>query len=133
MEFAGSGLLAIAFVSLSSPDQGIRRLAYGTLDKFKNAVEVGNMCISLCLFFYHIKFHFGNTRLFSITQNLFIYFYIVDTFFIPIWRATFLWNNLSRVSENGYVDCSFSLWQFVMLHFRCFGKNKDAKYLSVFL
>ena len=89
MEFAGSGLLAIAFVSLSSPDQGIRRLAYGTLDKFKNAVEVGNMCISLCLFFYHIKFHFGNARLFSITQNLFIYFYIVDTFFIPIWRATF--------------------------------------------
>ncbi|RZC25417.1 Nucleolar pre-ribosomal-associated protein 1, partial [Glycine soja] len=39
VEFAGSGLLAIAFVSLSSPDQGIRRLAYGTLDKFKNAVE----------------------------------------------------------------------------------------------
>ena len=94
MEFAGSGLLAIAFVSLSSPDQGIRRLAYGTLDKFKNAVEVGNMCISLCLFFYHIKFHFGNTRLFSITQNLFIYFYIVDTFFIPIWRAIFFFNGI---------------------------------------
>ncbi|RDY02938.1 Nucleolar pre-ribosomal-associated protein 1, partial [Mucuna pruriens] len=39
VEFAGSGLLAIAFVSLSSPDHGIRRLAYGTLDKFKNALE----------------------------------------------------------------------------------------------
>ncbi|KAH1197429.1 Nucleolar pre-ribosomal-associated protein 1 [Glycine max] len=39
VEFAGSGLLAIAFVSMSSPDQGIRRLAYGTLDKFKNALE----------------------------------------------------------------------------------------------
>ncbi|XP_061372643.1 uncharacterized protein LOC133315092 [Gastrolobium bilobum] len=39
VEFAGSGLLAIAFVGMSSPDQGIRRLAYGTLDKFKNAVE----------------------------------------------------------------------------------------------
>ncbi|PNY04311.1 hypothetical protein L195_g000729, partial [Trifolium pratense] len=39
VEFAGSGLLAIAFVSMSSPDHGIRRLAYGTLDKFKNALE----------------------------------------------------------------------------------------------
>ncbi|MCI47778.1 hypothetical protein A2U01_0069020, partial [Trifolium medium] len=24
---------------MSSPDHGIRRLAYGTLDKFKNALE----------------------------------------------------------------------------------------------
>ncbi|CAJ1964127.1 unnamed protein product [Sphenostylis stenocarpa] len=40
VEFAGSGLLAIAFVSMSSPNSGIRRLAYGTLDKFKNALEV---------------------------------------------------------------------------------------------
>ncbi|XP_019455735.1 PREDICTED: uncharacterized protein LOC109356706 isoform X2 [Lupinus angustifolius] len=39
VEFAGSGLLAIAFVGMSSPDHGIRRLAYGTLDKFKNALE----------------------------------------------------------------------------------------------
>ncbi|KAK7305112.1 hypothetical protein VNO77_43012 [Canavalia gladiata] len=39
VEFARSGLLAIAFVSLSSPDHGIRRLAYGALDKFKNALE----------------------------------------------------------------------------------------------
>ncbi|PON51517.1 Nucleolar pre-ribosomal-associated protein [Parasponia andersonii] len=39
MEFAGLGLLAIAFVSLSSPDDGIRRLAYSVLGKFKNALE----------------------------------------------------------------------------------------------
>ncbi|XP_058732060.1 uncharacterized protein LOC131603666 isoform X2 [Vicia villosa] len=39
VEFAGSGLLAIAFVSMSSPDHGIRRLAYDTLVKFKNALE----------------------------------------------------------------------------------------------
>ncbi|KAL9319803.1 hypothetical protein ACSQ67_011642 [Phaseolus vulgaris] len=39
VEFAGSGLLAIAFVSMSSLDNGIRRLAYATLDKFKNALE----------------------------------------------------------------------------------------------
>ncbi|XP_027341039.1 uncharacterized protein LOC113854301 [Abrus precatorius] len=39
VEFAGSGLLAIAFISMSSPDHGIRRLAYRTLDKFKNALE----------------------------------------------------------------------------------------------
>lgn len=58
VEFAGSGLLAIAFVSMSSPDQGIRRLAYDTLLKFKNALEVGNELISLCLMFpfHHIKF-----------------------------------------------------------------------------
>lgn len=47
MEFAGSGLLAIAFVSMSSPDYGIRRLAYGTLDKLKNVLEVGNGFISV--------------------------------------------------------------------------------------
>lgn len=47
VEFAGSGLLAIAFVSMSSHDHGIRRLAYGTLDKFKNALEVCNGFISL--------------------------------------------------------------------------------------
>ncbi|KAI5444567.1 hypothetical protein KIW84_012998 [Lathyrus oleraceus] len=39
VEFAGSGLLAIAFVSMSSPNQGIRRLAYDTLLKYKNALE----------------------------------------------------------------------------------------------
>lgn len=40
MEFASLGLLAIAFVSMSSPDEGIRRLAYNTLEKFMNALEV---------------------------------------------------------------------------------------------
>ncbi|KAL4343375.1 hypothetical protein S245_036316 [Arachis hypogaea] len=39
VEFAGSGLLAIAFVGMSSSDLGIRKLAYGTLDKFKSALE----------------------------------------------------------------------------------------------
>lgn len=40
MEFASLGLLSIAFVSMSSPDEAIRRLAYNTLEKFKNALEV---------------------------------------------------------------------------------------------
>jgi len=50
VEFAGSGLLAVAFVSMSSLDNGIRRLAYATLDKFKNALEVGNRFISYAYF-----------------------------------------------------------------------------------
>ncbi|XP_062077760.1 uncharacterized protein LOC133782458 isoform X2 [Humulus lupulus] len=40
MEFAGLGLLAIAFVSMSSPDDGIRRLAYSILGIFKKALEL---------------------------------------------------------------------------------------------
>ncbi|KAL5097682.1 hypothetical protein RYX36_002009 [Vicia faba] len=39
VEFAGSGLLAIAFVSMSSADHGIQRLAYDTLVIFKNVLE----------------------------------------------------------------------------------------------
>ncbi|XP_024929234.3 uncharacterized protein LOC107431767 isoform X5 [Ziziphus jujuba] len=39
MEFACLGLLAITFVSMSSPDGSIRRLAYDTLVGFKNALE----------------------------------------------------------------------------------------------
>lgn len=46
VEFAGLGLLAIAFVSMSSTDLGIRRLAYETLDRLKNALEVGNIILS---------------------------------------------------------------------------------------
>lgn len=40
VEFAGIGLLAISFVSLSSPDEGIRKLGYETLGRFKTALEV---------------------------------------------------------------------------------------------
>ncbi|MED6212919.1 hypothetical protein PIB30_088096, partial [Stylosanthes scabra] len=40
VEFAGSGLLAIAFVGMSSSELGIRKSAYCTLDKFKSALEV---------------------------------------------------------------------------------------------
>lgn len=40
MEFSSLGLLAITFISMSSPDFGIRRLAYDTLVGFKNALEV---------------------------------------------------------------------------------------------
>ncbi|KAK4258228.1 hypothetical protein QN277_007700 [Acacia crassicarpa] len=39
MDFALLRLLAIAFVSMSSPDLGIRKLAYETLGIFKNALE----------------------------------------------------------------------------------------------
>lgn len=63
VEFAGSGLLAIAFVSMSSPDHGIRRLAYGTVDKFKNALEVGNDLAYLFIFLvphHNTTFSYGN-------------------------------------------------------------------------
>ena len=40
MEYSSLGLLAITFISMSSPDNGIRRLAYDTLVGFKNALEV---------------------------------------------------------------------------------------------
>lgn len=40
VEFAGLGLLAVAFVSISSPDVGIRKLGYETLGRFKTALEV---------------------------------------------------------------------------------------------
>lgn len=39
-EFAGLGLLAVAFVSVSSADVGMRKLGYETLGRFKNALEV---------------------------------------------------------------------------------------------
>lgn len=39
MEFVGLGLLAIAFMSISSPDEGIRKLGYETLGRFKNSLE----------------------------------------------------------------------------------------------
>lgn len=40
VEFAGLGLLAIAFVSLASPDVEMRKLGYETLGRFKDALEV---------------------------------------------------------------------------------------------
>uniref|UniRef100_A0A7N0UWV8 URB1 C-terminal domain-containing protein n=1 Tax=Kalanchoe fedtschenkoi TaxID=63787 RepID=A0A7N0UWV8_KALFE len=39
LEFAGLGLLPMAFVSISSPDEGIRKLGYETLGRFQNALE----------------------------------------------------------------------------------------------
>ncbi|PIA27458.1 hypothetical protein AQUCO_07700016v1 [Aquilegia coerulea] len=39
IEFAGLGLLAIAFMSMSSLDEGIRKLGYEALGRFKNALE----------------------------------------------------------------------------------------------
>nr|KYP52213.1 Nucleolar pre-ribosomal-associated protein 1 [Cajanus cajan] len=52
VEFAGSGLLAIAFVSMSSPDHGIRILASDTLYKFKNVLEffmaISDLLFSIC-------------------------------------------------------------------------------------
>ena len=40
LEFAGLGLLAIAFMSMSSPDDRIRRLGYDTLGRFKDTLGV---------------------------------------------------------------------------------------------
>ncbi|KAK4804939.1 hypothetical protein SAY86_004756 [Trapa natans] len=39
VEFASLGLLAVAFCSLSSPDDGMRKLAYEALARFKKALE----------------------------------------------------------------------------------------------
>ncbi|KAL5804145.1 hypothetical protein ACOSQ3_030945 [Xanthoceras sorbifolium] len=39
VEFAGLGLLAVAFVSMASPDVGMRKLGYETLGRFKDALE----------------------------------------------------------------------------------------------
>lgn len=40
MEFASLGLLAIAFVSISSPHDEMRKLGYKALGRFKTALEV---------------------------------------------------------------------------------------------
>ncbi|CAI0379864.1 unnamed protein product [Linum tenue] len=40
IEFAGLGLLAVAFVSISSPDVGLRKLGYETLGRYKTALEI---------------------------------------------------------------------------------------------
>ncbi|XP_043690978.1 uncharacterized protein LOC122641755 isoform X2 [Telopea speciosissima] len=39
MEFAALGLLGIAFVSITSPDEGMRKLGYEVLGRFKSALE----------------------------------------------------------------------------------------------
>lgn len=40
LEFASFGLLALAFLSLSSPDEDMRKLGYEVLGIFKGALEV---------------------------------------------------------------------------------------------
>lgn len=45
-EFSRLGLLAISFVSISSPDEELRKLGYNCLGKFQDALKV-NIC------FYH--------------------------------------------------------------------------------
>ena len=47
LEFAGLGLLAVAFVSLSSSDERIRKLGYEALAIFEHAMEVV-FCIIAC-------------------------------------------------------------------------------------
>lgn len=58
IEFASFGLLAVAFVSISSPQDEMRKLGYEALGRFKNALEVvisiimstiGNMCYKICI------------------------------------------------------------------------------------
>lgn len=71
VEFAGLGLLAVAFVSISSPDVGMRKLGYETLGRFKNELEV---MLYLCLWvFFHYN-SFSVHRFFShITAEIFLY------------------------------------------------------------
>lgn len=40
VEFAGLGLLAVAFASMSSPDVGMRKLGYESIGRYKNVLEV---------------------------------------------------------------------------------------------
>lgn len=40
IEFASLGLLAVTFVSVSSPDDDLRKLGYEVLAKFKSTLEV---------------------------------------------------------------------------------------------
>lgn len=40
LEFASLGLLAVVFISIASPSEGIRKLGYEALGRFKNALEV---------------------------------------------------------------------------------------------
>ena len=49
VEFAGLGLLAVAFVSMSSSDDRIRKMSYETLGLFKHALEV-----MLCLIVFFL-------------------------------------------------------------------------------
>lgn len=51
LEFAGLGLLAVAFVSISSPDDGIRKLGYEALGSFKDCLEVITFFHSSAFFF----------------------------------------------------------------------------------
>lgn len=55
VEFAGLGLLAVAFVSMSSSDDRIRKLGYETLGLFKHALEV-MLCLIAC-FCYIVYVH----------------------------------------------------------------------------
>ena len=58
LEFAGLGLLAVAFVSMASLDVGMRKLGYETLGRFKDALEVmlneyiRMLCISIFFSIY---------------------------------------------------------------------------------
>jgi len=40
VEFAGLGLLAMALVSMASPEDGVRKLGYEVLGKLKDALDV---------------------------------------------------------------------------------------------
>lgn len=50
LEFASLGLLAVAFVSMSSADLGMRKLAYDTIKMFLDVLEVIVMFnLSVCI------------------------------------------------------------------------------------
>lgn len=51
VEFASLGLLGVAFVSLSSPDDEMRKLGYKVLAVFRNVLEVSNACYYYSSFF----------------------------------------------------------------------------------
>lgn len=47
VEFSRLGLLAITLVSISSPDEDLRKLGYESLGTFKKSLEVLNSCYLL--------------------------------------------------------------------------------------
>jgi hypothetical protein len=54
-EFSRVGLLAITLVSISSPDEELRKLGYESLGTFKKSLEVA-LCYFLNLIFYQLTY-----------------------------------------------------------------------------
>lgn len=57
VQFASLGLLSVAFASLSSPDDDLRKLGYEAVAKFKSALEVPISSAFITLNVNFTRFH----------------------------------------------------------------------------